>query len=150
MVVPSRTFLLTVLRLSKTRPELLLKTSMLIPSLSYAVFTNNVLTRSGGTSAACPVFAGAVALLNDARLAKGLKPLGFLNPFLYGAGATGFTDIMRGGAKGCTGVNAQTGATIPGASIIPYASWNATAGWDPVTGLGVPDFAKLLSLATAG
>ncbi|KAI4182780.1 MAG: hypothetical protein L6R41_005778 [Letrouitia leprolyta] len=117
---------------------------------NYAVFTNNVLTRSGGTSAACPVFAGAVALLNDARLAKGLKPLGFLNPFLYGAGATGFTDIMRGGAKGCTGVNAQTGATIPGASIIPYASWNATAGWDPVTGLGVPDFAKLLSLATAG
>ncbi|KAL8840880.1 MAG: hypothetical protein Q9170_001144 [Blastenia crenularia] len=117
---------------------------------NYAVFTNNALTRSGGTSAACPVFAGVIGLLNDARLAKGLPPLGFLNPFLYGAGATGLTDITRGGARGCTGVNAQTGATIPGASIIPYASWNATVGWDPVTGLGVPNFAKLLSLATAG
>lgn len=73
------------------------------------------------------MFASVIALLNDARLAKGLKPRGFLNPFLYGAGITRLTDITRGGSGGCSGNNAQTGATIPGASIIPYASWDATA-----------------------
>jgi len=50
---------------------------------------------------------------------------------------------------GCNGVNGQTGASIPGASVIPYASWNATVGWDPVTGLGTPDFAKLKQVALA-
>lgn len=29
---------------------------------------------------------------------------------------------------------------------VPYASWNATTGWDPVTGLGTPDYGKLLAL----
>ena len=119
-----------------------------LTSPSYAVYTNNALTRSGGTSAACPVFAGIIALLNDARLAKGLKPLGFLNPFLYSNGLSGLTDITGGGSVGCTGVNGQTGQTVPGASVIPFASWNATKGWDPVTGLGVPNFARLLTLAT--
>lgn len=37
----------------------------------------------GGTSAASPTFAGIISLLNDARISKGLPPLGFLNPFLY-------------------------------------------------------------------
>lgn len=32
----------------------------------------------------------------------------------------------------------------------PGASWNATTGWDPVTGHGTPDFGKLLKLATKG
>ena len=36
-----------------------------------------------GTSASAPVFAGVVSLLNDARLAAGKSPLGFLNPLLY-------------------------------------------------------------------
>jgi tripeptidyl-peptidase-1 len=30
--------------------------------------------------------------------------------------------------------------------FVPYASWNATKGWDPVTGHGTPDFKKLLKL----
>jgi tripeptidyl-peptidase-1 len=32
---------------------------------------------------------------------------------------------------------------VPGAGIIPYATWNATVGWDPATGLGTLDFMKL-------
>ena len=36
----------------------------------------------GGTSASAPAFAGMIALINDALIAKGSKPLGFLNPFL--------------------------------------------------------------------
>lgn len=33
------------------------------------------------------------------------------------------------------------------AGFIPGAHWNATKGWDPTTGFGVPNFKKLLSLA---
>lgn len=110
---------------------------------------NNQLKTSGGTSAAAPVFASIVALLNDARFRHGRPSLGFLNPWLYTIGFKGLTDITAGGSVGCTGINGQTGQPVPGASIIPYASWNATTGWDPVTGLGVPNFQKLLSLALA-
>ena len=52
--------------------------------------------------------------------------LGFLNPFLYLVGFTALTDITAGGSVGCNGINGQTDQPIPGASIIPYASWNAT------------------------
>lgn len=81
------------------------------------------------------------------------KRSGFLNPFLYSTAASNsraLTDITRGGATGCTGVNAQSGKPVPGGSVIRFASWNATVGWDPVTGLGVPDFERLLSVVTAG
>lgn len=30
--------------------------------------------------------------------------------------------------------------------IVPYASWNATPGWDPVTGLGTPMFPELVEM----
>ena len=90
-----------------------------------------------------------MALLNDARLRAGKPALGFLNPLIYSIGYLGLTDITGGGSVGCNGVNGQTGQPIPGASVIPFASWNATIGWDPVTGYGVPDFQKLLALALA-
>lgn len=102
---------------------------------------------SGGTSAAAPLWAGVIALLNDARLRAGKPAMGFINPWLYAVGYEGLTDITLGGAVGCNGINGQTGATIVGAGVIPYASWNATVGWDPVTGLGVPNFGKLVELA---
>lgn len=88
-----------------------------------------------------------IALLNDARLRAGRPQLGFLNPWLYSIGSQGLTDITAGSAVGCTGIDGQTGQAIVGASVIPYASWNATKGWDPVTGLGTPDFSALLELA---
>lgn len=113
----------------------------------YAVVVNGEATLSGGTSAAVPVFSSVIALLNDARFKAGKPALGFLNPWLYAIGYTGLTDITGGQSVGCNGINGQTGAPVIGGSIIPYASWNATAGWDPVTGLGVPNFEKLLALA---
>ncbi|KAF6233137.1 hypothetical protein HO173_008681 [Letharia columbiana] len=113
----------------------------------YAVVVNAAADLSGGTSAAAPVFSSVIALLNDARFRAGKPPLGFLNPWLYAIGFTGLTDITGGQSVGCNGIDGQTGAPVPGGSIIPYASWNATEGWDPVTGLGVPNFEKLLALA---
>ncbi|KAH2247872.1 vesicle formation at the endoplasmic reticulum [Aspergillus fumigatus] len=112
----------------------------------YEVVLTGKHYKSGGTSAASPVFAGIVGLLNDARLRAGKSTLGFLNPLLYSILAEGFTDIIAGSSIGCNGINPQTGKPVPGGGIIPYAHWNATAGWDPVTGLGVPDFMKLKEL----
>lgn len=43
-----------------------------------AIGGNFVLT--GGTSASAPIFASVVAAINDARLAFGKKPVGWLNP----------------------------------------------------------------------
>ncbi|KAL4863523.1 hypothetical protein BDV12DRAFT_177380 [Aspergillus spectabilis] len=101
-----------------------------------------------GTSCSAPVFSGVVALLNDARLAAGLPVLGFLNPWLYKEGIKGLNDIVHGGSVGCDGHD-RFGGKPNGSPVIPYASWNATEGWDPVTGLGTPDFEKLKNIAVA-
>ena len=98
---------------------------------------------TGGTSAACPIAASIIADLNSARMEAGKPSLGFLNPFLYFAGQTALHDITEGGSKGCDGTNLQSGQPVQGVKPIPYASWNATTGWDPVTGLGTPNFERL-------
>jgi hypothetical protein len=80
----------------------------------------------GGTSASAPTFAAIVSLLNNARLSKGLRPLGFLNPWLYTFATDGLTDIVDGGSKGCTGKDVYSGLPAP---YVPGAGWNATKGW---------------------
>jgi len=101
----------------------------------------------GGTSASAPTVAGIISLLNNARVKAKQKPLGFLNPWLYSKGKDGLNDIALGGSRGCDGRDDYSGLPTP---FVPYASWNATAGWDPVTGLGTPNFGKLLELSTPG
>jgi len=95
------------------------------------------------TSAAAPVFAAIVSRLNAARLERGQGKMGFLNPWLYSLNNTGLMDIVDGGSVGCTGYSDVGGP----ASIVPHASWNATPGWDPVTGLGTPDLNTLIKVA---
>jgi subtilase family serine protease len=97
----------------------------------YQVFQSGAVLSVGGTSASAPAFAGIVSLLNEQRLNKGGKPLGFLNPFLY-QNADAFTDVT----KGNNAIGRQTGP-------IPYG-FNCTKGWDPATGIGTPKFDKLL------
>ncbi|GAP88863.1 putative tripeptidyl-peptidase 1 [Rosellinia necatrix] len=106
---------------------------------SFAVVDKGRNALLSGTSASSPVFAGVVALLNAARKSQGLAPLGFLNPFLY-ANAAAFTDVQTGAGVGCSSNSAFRNG----------ARWNATAGWDPVTGLGTPLFDKLLAAAAPG
>ncbi|KAJ6155508.1 hypothetical protein N7470_006074 [Penicillium chermesinum] len=101
---------------------------------------------SGGTSAAAPTVAGIIGLLNDARLRAGKPVLGYLNPFLYSLGYKALNDIVEGGSYGCGGIDPQSDQEVPGALVIPGAHWNATVGWDPVTGLGTPNFQKLKEL----
>ena len=89
------------------------------PTTGYNVLVDGSPTVIGGTSAVAPLWAGLAALINQSLG----QPVGFLNPLLYGqvASAT-FHDISIGGNGG----------------------YNATPGWDPCTGLGSPDGAKLL------
>ncbi|KAJ7830284.1 subtilisin-like protein [Mycena leptocephala] len=82
---------------------------------------------SGGTSASAPIFAAVIAAVNDARLAAGKSTVGFINPALYSpAFASAFNDVVVGTNPGC------------GTQGFP-----AAPGWDPVSGLGTPNFAKL-------
>lgn len=97
---------------------------------------NNELT---AYSASTPVVAGIVSRLNSARIAQGKPRMGFLNPWLYSQGQTGLTDIVLGSSTGCQ--------RNPGDARVRNASWDATEGWDPVTGLGTPLFHTLVKLA---
>lgn len=117
--------------------------------VDYHVFSQDKDVLVSGTSASAPMFAALISLLNNARLAHGKPPLGFLNPWLYSHKVVdeGLTDIVHGGSTGCTGTDMYSGLPTP---YVPYASWNATPGWDPVTGLGTPLFDKLLKLSTPG
>ncbi|KAK2057836.1 Pro-kumamolisin [Colletotrichum caudatum] len=114
----------------------------------FAIVTNgSKLIGSGGTSASAPLVSGLIALLNDARIRAGQPTMGFMNPWLYKRGFKGLTDVAAGGALGCGGIDLQTGKPLQGAGVIPFASWNATQGWDPVTGLGLPNFEEMKKIA---
>jgi subtilase family serine protease len=84
----------------------------------------------GGTSLSCPQWAGLVAIADQLNGGG----LGLINPALYRIGAdppryaADFFDITTG--------NNTADPTVPG--------YPATTGWDPVTGLGTPDAAKLV------
>lgn len=88
-------------------------------------------------------------MLNAARLERGMPTLGFINPWLYSQGYQSLVDIQAGSSKGCGGVSLQTGQAVANASIIPSAGFTAVEGWDPATGLGEPDFGKMLAAVTA-
>ncbi|KAJ7574377.1 peptidase S8/S53 domain-containing protein [Mycena floridula] len=101
---------------------------------SFEIVMNGRTSGIGGTSAAAPTVAGIVTLLNDYRLSRNMPPLGFLNPLLY-KNPGGFRDIVKGSNPGCFGSKVKGTFTF-----------NATKGWDPVTGLGTPNFGKLMSV----
>ena len=94
-----------------------------------------------GTSAASPSVAGLIGLLNAHRMGKGRKPLGFINPLLYKiyaeTGGAAFNDITEGN-NACTeqGCSCKTG-------------FQAVKGWDASTGLGTPNYGKLLEAIDA-
>lgn len=85
----------------------------------------------GGTSASTPTFASIVSLLNDQQLNAGKPTLGFLNQWIYQTAAStpgAFWDVTQGNNKdGC----------CPG--------FTCAKGWDPVTGLGTPNYPVLKS-----
>ncbi|KAH9850381.1 subtilisin-like protein [Lenzites betulinus] len=86
------------------------------------------LVTGNGTRASTAIFAAILTAVNDARLWHGKSPVGWINPAIYSnlfAGA--FNDITVGSNPGC------------GTDGFP-----ALRGWDPVTGLGTPNFRRLV------
>ncbi|RAL10809.1 subtilisin-like protein [Aspergillus homomorphus CBS 101889] len=67
---------------------------------NFVLRDNGEWMKTGGTSAAAPVFAAIITRLNAARLVQGKSTLGFLNPWLYSLKQKGFTDIVDGGSVG--------------------------------------------------
>lgn len=113
---------------------------------NFAIYEKGSPSKVDGTSAAAPVFAGVIALLNDARIRAGKPTLGFLNPWLYSSGQSGLNDITEGQSTGCDGQGRFSGPSNGGPTV-RGASWNSTKGWDPVTGLGTPNFPNMLKAA---
>jgi hypothetical protein len=118
--------------------------TMLLP---YEIVLNGAPAFMGGTSAATPVFAGIVVLLNQYLVETGLqaKPgLGNINPALYQlakVAPTVFHDITSGNNKVpfvCTPV---AGILCPPS---PYG-YEAAPGYDLVTGLGSVDAIALIT-----
>ncbi|THH18975.1 hypothetical protein EW146_g2121 [Bondarzewia mesenterica] len=94
------------------------------------IVTNGSTQSVAGTSCSSPIFAATIALINDELVAAGKSPLGFLNPFLYSTAASALNDITTGDNPGCN-----------------TNGFPANSGWDPVTGLGTPNYATLKSAA---
>jgi hypothetical protein len=99
---------------------------------SYQIIVGGASTFSGGTSAAAPLVAGLIGMINAERLGRNKPAMGFLNPFLYSLGSTeALTDIVAGASKGCDGHDTQTGLPIEGAGVIGNgtgAHWEAVEG----------------------
>jgi subtilase family serine protease len=99
------------------------------------------LTEAGGTSFDAPIFAGMLAVMNQA-LGNGAKGVGLITPTLYTLASnsatygTAFHDITSGGNQ------CLAGATVcgTGASVSSYA---ATTGYDEASGLGSIDVNNL-------
>ncbi|KAG9083035.1 hypothetical protein FRC06_004718 [Ceratobasidium sp. 370] len=95
-------------------------------ALAYEIVRKGLPEVHDGTSAAAPTFAAVIALLNDYRISQGKPSLGWLNPWLYTKAVGALNDIKSGNNPGCG-----------------TRGFTARVGWDPVTGLGTPDFVKL-------
>ncbi|KAG8165540.1 hypothetical protein KVR01_004092 [Diaporthe batatas] len=116
-------------------------------SVNYRIIDKGSDSAVQGTSAAAPTFNGIVALLNSARLQSGQPTLGFLNPWLYSTASAAMNDVTTGASTGCDGQSRFHGQPN-GSPAVPGASWAAAPGWDAVTGLGTPDFGKMLAISS--
>jgi subtilase family serine protease len=103
-------------------------------ALTFEAPAGDVLIGAGGTSAAAPVWAGLIALADQ----EAGHPLGFVNPAIYRIAQSpqyhkAFHDITTG-----NNTVSLNGETITG--------YQASTGWDPVTGWGTPDAEVLIPL----
>jgi subtilase family serine protease len=123
----------------------------------------------GGTSLSSPLFAGVLALVNQARLQHHRKVVGFVNPALYllNVGEPGSsspiidvnkpsapTALLRGYMSNPNEVRVVTMNSVPSAKDATKVtegtdtSLRTTPGYDNVTGLGTPNVPVLIQAFT--
>jgi kumamolisin len=94
------------------------------PQTGFHIVFGGQDTQIGGTSAATPMWAGLIALIDQDLVAKKLRAVGFANPAIYWIG--------------------ENHSKFPSAPYHDVAAGNnlafsATSGWDFTTGWGTPD-----------
>jgi tripeptidyl-peptidase-1 len=89
---------------------------------------NATMAAGRGTSASAPIFAAVINRINEERLAVGKSRVGFVNPVFY-KNPQMFNDVMQGNTSICNSV-----------------AFGAAVGWDPMTGLGTPNYPKMLDV----
>lgn len=94
-------------------------------SENYATGVGGEWQAFSGTSASAPTFAAMIALVNAERAKVGKGSVGFVNPVLYSNPGV-FQDVVEGSNPGCG-----------------TEGFKAVEGWDPVTGLGAPNWERL-------
>lgn len=94
---------------------------------NIVTYNQGVWGLSGGTSASTPIFASIVNRINEERLNAGKKTIGFINPALY-SNPQILNDIKNGSNPNCN-----------------TNGFSAVEGWDPVSGLGTPNYPKMLA-----
>jgi len=128
------------------------------PDISYTGVNYQVVIQTAvrglyGTSASAPLLGAMLSLLNAARANTNLTSVGFLNPTLYAYGMPNtfggngtnfnpFNDVTSGNTE-CMAQDSN------GNVVCCDSGFEATAGWDPVTGWGstyYPNLAQMLSV----
>jgi tripeptidyl-peptidase I len=98
--------------------------------VNMLIILGGAITTVDGTSASAPIVGSLLTLINEQLALAGKPPVGFINPVIYeNQGA--FNDITSGS-------NPNNDCETPG--------FNAVQGWDPVTGVGAPDYLRLLNV----
>jgi kumamolisin len=104
----------------------------------------------GGTSAAAPLTASAIALANQYAARRGQRPLGFLNPLLYRLGAkaktrgAAFTDVVIGNNDIGRALPPEVGGGTPLGCCAAKPGYDWASGWGS---LKVPAFAAAAARA---
>ncbi|ESZ93201.1 Pro-kumamolisin [Sclerotinia borealis F-4128] len=96
--------------------------------VNYVTAVNGQFSLAFGTSASCPAFASILNLVNEERIAVGKGSVGFVNTALY-ANMGVMNDIVSGTNPGCG-----------------TEGFEAVPGWDPLTGMGTPNFPAMLEM----
>jgi hypothetical protein len=122
-----------------------------VPDIATIGAWVNILISNGtipvfGTSIAAPVLSSMISLANDKRREQGLGPIALANWMIYKAwesDAYVFDDVNLG--SNCAGEQYLFPANFP--TYGWDACFNATIGWDPVSGVGAPRYLAFKAFA---
>ena len=107
----------------------------------YLIQNNGQAVSVGGTSAAAPLWAGFLALVNQQAAAAGKPMAGFINPAIYALGKSGsYTTEMHDITTGTTGFTAGTGFDLA-------TGWGSPSGQKLIDDLAGTSTAPSFSLA---